>query len=626
MNMASKSSAFARTPVACAMAFAMAGTAGMAQANDVYELGEVVVTAARTAQTVDETLAPVTVITREEIERSQATSVNELLNKAPGVQIASNGGPGSNTGVYIRGTKTAQTLIIVDGHKLNNGSNGAASLQYLDPDQIERIEIVRGPRSSLYGADAIGGVIQIITKKGSGKPQLTVKAGVGTQTTGDYSLNYSGEVEGTRFNLGAKLYETQGYDRTNNKLGSDADDDAYRNKSVSGSVSKTINDIELGANFSHSQGKSEFDNGYNMDGSGKVATGRPYSLFKVSTLSTYARADINDIWSTKLDLGYTRDERSDFELEWEDRETINDRYSASWQNDLAWSDTQLLIAGIDYSNERVEGSTNYKEDERYNVGVFAQNTTSFEQSELQLALRQDKNQSYGSNTTGSASWGLDLPKQMKLIATYGTAFRAPTFGDLYGPYSSSNPDLKAETSKNAELELKGKFGKVSTWSVNAYQNDMKDMLEYDGSVNKMLNIDRVRIRGIEFNLATAWQGWALSSNLTFLDPEYTEGVYSGKTLYRRAEKLFNLDADRSFGRWTLGGTFRAQGSTWNDQANTQKVAGFGTVDLRASMQVSPEFKTQLKLVNLMDKEYTTTRGYVDQPRSALVTLIWTPKL
>lgn len=599
--------------------------AGAAQAEAVYELGEVVVTAARTSQTVDETLAPVTVINRVQIERSQASSVTELLNKAPGVQMTYSGGSGSKAGVYIRGTKTAQTLILVDGLKINTAGDGDANLQYLDPEQIERIEIVRGPRSSLYGADAVGGVINIFTRKGAGDPRLTVKAGVGSRGTGEYGLNFGGEKDGTKFNLGSRLFETQGYDRTTNKLGSEGDDDAFRNKSFSGNFSRDFeNSVEAGINFAHAEGKAEYDMGCSIFGC-STWPDSPTSYFNQTSLSTFLTVPVNDDWSVKLDAGYVRDKRSDEENQYGASHATNERYSASWLNDISWAANQLLTTGVEYANDKVESSSNYSVSERYNAGVFAQNLTSFESSDLQLGGRFDKNEAYGNKTTGNVSWGFDLPKQLRLIASYGTAFRAPTFLDLYYPGSES-PDLKPETSKNAELELRGKLGVATQWSVNVFQNDMKDMLVWDsnaGTSGRMENVDEARIIGLEFTVGTLVYGWDINANLSFLDPENRT---TGKQLERRARQLFNLDADRNFGRWSLGGTFRAQGKTWDNPANTSEVPGFGTFDLRASVQVTPELKTQFKVVNLLGKEYTTTKGYIDEPRGIFATLIWTPEI
>ncbi len=359
-------SLFVRTGLSVAVA--MSVMSSVAQAEEVYDLGEIVVTAARTAQTVDETLAPVTVINREQIENSQATSVTELLNQAPGVQITSNGGPGSMSGVYIRGTSTSQTLILMDGQKINTASSGSAPLEYINPAQIERIEIVRGPRSTVYGADAVGGVINIITRKGSGDPKLTLTAGVGSRNTGEYGVHFGGESDKTRYSLGARLYETQGYDRTVTEYGFDVDDDAYRNKSISGSVSRDFeNDISAGVNFAHFEGKSEYD--VNSNSSFSIQ-GYPTSYFEETVVNAYVSSAVNDVWDTRLEAGYLRDNRDDSGAG-SPRSTKNNRYSFSWINDVAWLENQFLTTGFDYSNDLVDTTSNYTVTERYNVGMFA---------------------------------------------------------------------------------------------------------------------------------------------------------------------------------------------------------------------------------------------------------------
>ena len=605
-----------------AIAVAVAGLSNASvAADDVYRLDDVVVTASRTAQTVDQALAPVTVITRDEIERSQASSVVELLNRTPGMQISTAGGPGSQASIFLRGTRTAQTLVLIDGHKLNSTNGNEAPLQYLDPDQIERIEIVRGSRSSLYGADAIGGVIQIFTRQGSADPKLRLKAGVGSRNTGEYGLNFSGESEGVRFNAGANFYETTGFDYTDSKDGLDGDKDGYRNKSIFSSLSKTFeNNIDAGVRFSHSEGKNEYDH----NGWGDEET-KPYSDFSLTNVSSYISVPVNDDWSTKLDLGYGREKISHKEEgkgnTRETRYANSKRYSASWQNDVSLNDSQLLTAGLDYSNEEIDTGTEYTEDSRYNFGVFAQHLSTFERSDLQIGLRHDKNQRYGENTTGNIAWGFDLPHNLRLTPSYGTAFRAPTFMELYGGWG--NPDLKAETSRNAEIELQGKLQSAS-WAVSVFQNDMDDMIVASDGSNH--NVDKARIRGLELSAIAEIAGWFVRSNLTFLDPENKSGANKGKQLHRRATQLFNLDVDREFGKWSVGGTFRAQNESWNDPANKEKVAGFGTLDLRAGYQVTPELKAETKVVNVMDREYTRTKGYSEEPRGVFLTFIWSPKL
>ena len=592
------------------IAIALSVMTSNASAEDASQLDQVVVTASRTAQTVDEALAPVTVIDREQIERSQATSVSELLSQAPGVQITYNGGPGSNTGVYIRGTRTAQSLILVDGHKINSANSGSAPLEYLDPDQIERIEIVRGPRSVLYGADAIGGVINIITKKGTGKPQLTLKAGGGSRNTGEYGLNFSGQHGNSEFNFGARLFETQGIDRTVNQLGSDSDDDAYRNKSFSGSLKHEFgNIVQAGLNFYHSKGKAEYDNGSSY-------SGYPIGYFDVTGVNTYVSAEFSENWKSTIDVGFVNDERNDVGGQYGDSLAKSKRYSVSWLNDISWLENQLLIAGVDYADEDVK-STRYTKS-RDNLGVFAQNSSFFDGYDIQVGGRYDNNELYGNTTTGSVAFGIELPRDMRLIASYGTAFRAPTLSDL-----NSNPKVKPEESKNAELELRGRLGEPTDWSVSLYRNDMTNMLLWNGNFTE--NTD-AEVAGLEVTTSTIINTWQISSNLSILKPEYSNGINKGNTLYRRATELFNLNIDKDFGRWALGGTFRAQGSTWNDQANKQEVPGFGTFDLRATVKLAPGLKAQFKAINLLDKEYTTTRSYEEEPFGVFATVIWSPEL
>lgn len=635
---------FTPKPIVAALAaISFIGTANAAE--EVTELEEVIVTASRTAQTVDEALAPVTVISRKDIERSQATSVTELLSKTPGVQIGTYGGAGSTASIYLRGTTSAQTLVLVDGVRVNSVTGGAAEIQFLSPDSIEKIEIVRGPRSSLYGSDALGGVIQIFTRKGNGKPHLTVKAGTGSRNTNDLGISYGGEVDGTRFYLGADLYETGGYDFTNDNgtanFGANLDDDAYRNKSIAGSISHTLSSgVIFGGSFTRSEGKGEYDaSTYNSGYYPYYA----YSEFRNTQVNTFVSAPVNETWTPRLDLGYTENRNSyrgkgDSEkAPYSPSENKTQRFSAMLQNDIFWSESQLLTVGLDYYDDHVDATKPYVnpetdkvEDSRYNAAVFIQNQSSFDSSDLQIGLRADKNEAFGSHTTGNLAWGIDLPEDMRLIASYGTSFRAPTFNDLYYPDTGSsvgNPNLKPEESKNIELELKGDHT-LAQWSVSLFQNSVDNMINWQ-SVNgksRPENIDKARIRGVELTLEKSIADWNVGANITALNPENRSGPDKGNVLIYRAEQLFTLNLDRQFNRLGLGATLNAQGKSYKDTTNKTEVAGFGTLDLRMSIDISPELKANLKVVNLFDKEYQAVYGYRGEPKGAFLTFIWTPEL
>ena len=633
-----------KLPAAVALAVT-AVTVGTQASDDVYQMDEVIVTASRTAQTVDQALAPVTVISREDIERSQATDVTELLRATPGIQVVRNGGPGSITSLFMRGASSSQTLILIDGQRLNSATAGTPELQYLRPEQIERIEVVRGPRSSLYGADAVGGVLQIFTRKGEGEPKFTVRAGAGSHNSRTLGLNFGGKSGNTRFNLGADLYESAGFDVTNDDYaanhGVNLDDDAYRNKSLAGSVSHHLDSgTEVGGSFSYLEGKKEFD-GYTCAEDDYFCDTKypyqPYTEFKTSTLNAYSFLPVTDIWTTRVDVGYTKQESRQLgkgdspEAPYKESFYETERLSMLLQNDVAWLENQLLTVGVDYYNDRVDNSSAYEDpetgkkiDSRYNAAVFVQNQSQFTGSDLQVALRRDKNETYGYHTTGNVAWGFDLPKAMRLIASYGTAFRAPTFNDLYYP-DSGNPEVKPEQSRNYELELRGTYD-FGQWSVALFQNDIDDLIAWAPTASglwKPSNVDEARIQGLEATLKTELKGWSVLTSVTLLDPEDRNRE---KVLQRRARQYMTIDADRDFGKLSVGGTFRAQGHSYEDVANEDRLDGFATLDLRMSLPVSKELRAELKLTNLFDKEYQTAKGYRNEPRGGFVTMIWTPEL
>ncbi|WP_067583244.1 TonB-dependent receptor domain-containing protein [Endozoicomonas ascidiicola] len=640
---------FSFSPVLTSLALVICSTTALATEPKAYTMDRVVVSATRTAQSVDETLAPVSVITREDIERSQASSVPELLRTVPGVQFVSNGGRGSTTSMLIRGSSSEQTLVIVDGQRINGATNGTPELQYLDPNQIERIEIVRGPVSSLYGADAIGGVVNISTRKGTGKPQLAIKVSTGTDNTKELGLNFGGQSGSTRFNIGTNFAKTDGYDFTNDlssgHKGLNHDDDGFKNSAFSASVSHEFsNETEAGLSFSHVDGKVEYDS------TTKVGTSYlPYDVyneFKNTTINAYIKKSLTDTWFTRFDVGYIRNnskhngDNLPAGHKYKPSEYETNRYSLLWQNDISWQDSQLLTLGVDYYLDKIDGHGNYtdprtgkKEDSRYNAALFVQNQSQFDNSDLQIALRQDENEIYGSKTTGNIAYGYALSNEVRLIGSFGTAFRAPTFNNLYYPDNTNyigNPDVKPEKSQNVELALKGNhsFGR---WEIAAFQNDIDDMIDWEyvnpnlgSGPKRATNIDEAKIQGIEASIQTIIMDWSINSTLTLLNPKNEK---TDTYLARRARQAYSLSADRSVGSWSIGGTVFAQGKSYNSDANkdTDELSGFATIDLRMAKQLNNQFKSELKLTNLMDKEYSTVKGYNAPPRAGIVSLTWTPE-
>ncbi len=585
------------------------------------ELDPIIVTATRTAKTADETLSSVTVITRKEIERQQSQSVQDLLRGVPGVGIANNGGPGKATSVFLRGTESDHVLVLIDGVKVGSATLGTTAFQDIPVEQIERIEIVRGPRSSLYGSEAIGGVIQIFTRKGGGALKPFFNIGGGSYQTYSASAGVSGGGERGWFSVSASGIDTEGFNACNGKPSPDGagcfttepDKDGYRN--LSGSLRagyRFDNGLEMDVHALRANGKSEFDGGFvNESESVQQVLG---GTLRYSPLS---------VWHMTLTAGRSRDESDNFKDGTFKSRFDTERDTLSFQNDITIAADHLLTVGVDYHDDRVDGTTAYAVTSRDNTGLFTQYQAWFGAHDVQLSLRRDDNEQFGNRNTGGAAWGYALGKGLRLIASYGTAFKAPTFNELYFP-GFGNPKLRPEESRSVEFGLRGEpaWGR---WSLNAYETRVDDLIAYDASLLAPNNIDQARIRGLEAVLSTRLGNWDLNANLTLLDPENRSGgANDGNVLPRRARRSLRLDADRDFGHYRLGATLLAAGKRYDDLANTRELGGYATIDLRAEYALTGDWRVQARVENLLDKDYETAAYYNQPGRSLYLTLRYQP--
>ncbi len=602
--------------------------------DDALKLPDVLISANRQVESRTATSAANTVFTRSDIDRLQPSSVTDLLTRVPGVQVAPTGGRGSLPGIFIRGTKAAQSLVLVDGVRIANATSGDSGLQFLDVDQIERVEVLRGSRSAIYGSDAIGGVIQIFTRRGTGQglqPRLRLAAG--SNQTFQRSLGLSGGDGATRFNLGASLDETAGIDSTGPSFASDGDHDAYRNKSFNLSLSHTFGErFEAGLNLLDSRGRSEYDNPFgrfDMDTFESVGQ-KPYTDFVVSSVGTYFDAQLNDLWHSRLELAHSEN-RDDKRDKLSDERFVFNTYrdQATWQNDLALSDQHNLLIGGDWYQDRVHGSTEFTEDSRWNRAAFIQHRFSGEQFSTEVGVRRDQNQQFGGQTTWSGSLTVPLNAQNDVLLSYSEGFRAPTFNDLYYP-QYSNPDLKPERSKSYELQWRSQLTPDSRLETSLYRTDLQDAIIFgEGSIPR--NVASARINGLEMALEQQWGQWRSQLGLALIDPRDRD---SGHTLARRARRTLSLDLDRQFERFTVGGSWQAVSASYDDEANRNRLGGYGLFGLRGGWAPTDELKLEVKLDNLLDKAYSRAQysfdannyDYREEGRTALFSVTWTPAL
>ncbi|SFU86735.1 TonB-dependent receptor domain-containing protein [Halomonas korlensis] len=574
--------------------------------DQAQRLNPVVVTAALAPRTADQSLASVTVLDEATLRRQDPASMTDLLRGQPGVDVTSNGSFGKNSSVYIRGTSNDQNVLLIDGIRLRSATAGAAAWQFLDPRLFERAEIVRGPRGSLYGADAVGGVVQLFTRQAEeGGPSPGVSLGGGSFNTQRGSATFSGESDGTRYSFAASRFDTDGA-----PVRRGGDDKGYDSTSALARVAHTFDGgAELGVLALRSRGNTEFDGG-DTD-------------FVQQVAGVYAEAPLTDDWRSRLSLSEARDE-SDTVDSFGDSVFDTRTRTARWENTL-YLGAHELVAGIEHSEDRVSGTTAFEEDSRDNTAVFAQGLLDVTPLSLQASLRHDDNEAFGEEVTGSLTAGYELDDFHTLRTSYGTAFKAPTFNDLYFP-NFANPDLEAETSETFEVGVRGQYQSLF-WDIAAYQTEIDDLISFTLQNGRFapFNVDEARIRGIELSAGAEIDDWTLQAALTYTDPENRSGENAGNRLRRRATQGLRLDIDRELGDWSLGGSWIAQNHRYDDAANENRLAGYGLLNLRAGWQFAPLWSARVTVENAFDREYATARfldgeDYLNAGRSAFVSV------
>ncbi|MCK3853941.1 TonB-dependent receptor [Pseudomonas sp. W2Jun17] len=602
--------------------------------DQALKLSDVVISANRQVQARNDSSAANTVFTRADIDRLQPTSVTDLLSRVPGVQVAPTGGRGSLPGIFIRGTKAAQSLVLVDGQRIAITTTGVSGLQYLNVDQIERVEVLRGSRSVIYGSDAIGGVIQVFTRRNAEQGlQPRLKLGFGSNQTWERSLGLSGGDEHTRFNLGASLDETAGINASHASFPSDGDHDAYRNQSISLNLRHSFSDeLEVGFNLLDNRGKSEYDNSYGRynGATGQSVGQKPYTDYTVSSASGYVDAKLNETWQSRLELGHSENRDTKRDTLSDDFSVFNTyRDSVNWQNDLTLNEQNNLIVGGDWYEDRFHGSTTFTENSRWNRAAFVQHRFHSEWFSTELGLRRDQNQQFGGQNSWSGTLTVPVNPDNDLLLSYSEGFRAPTFNDLYYPdMQYSSPNLQPETSKSYELQWRSQLTDSTRVEASLYRTDLSDAIILDAG--KPQNVASARINGFEAALKQEVFGWQGNLGLSLIDPRDRD---SGHTLARRARRTLNLDLDRQFDKLGVGASWQAISSSYDDEANRNRLGGYALLGLRSSWALNREVSLSLKVDNVLDRSYARAKysylgeaqNYREEGRVWMVGLTWTPE-
>lgn len=609
----------ARRPLLAVSLLALA-----ASAHAQNKLDTVVTTATRTPQRLSEVLTDLTVITRADIERQTSASLADLLRNNGCAEMVRNGGSAANTQMYLRGADSRHTLVLVDGMRLDSQSSGGASWQGIPLSQIERVEVLKGPASAIYGSDAVGGVVQIFTRKGSGK----VSADLGIAAGNLGTLKVDGALYGSAgivdFAMSLSAEDSDGFNAT---VDSVPDRDGWRRYEGSLRVGAQIasgHRAELVAMRSHANGQ--------YDASKTRPNADDHTLQDTDAARLAWTAQWLPSLQTQLSYGESRDRY----------ETTPSPYLTNTRiKNLALTGYYELGQGqqLTFTGERQEDklensslvTSSHTADRSRNAAGLGYLLNAGPLS-FQAHARHDDDSQFGGVSTGTLLAGYEVASGLRIVGSVGNAFRAPTLyqqGSTYGPLSKPGAKpLEAEQGHNVEFGLKYGSGDTEV-SAAAYRNRVSNLIIFGGTgpcistSGCYQNVSMARLQGL--TLAGGTKVSIVNLRAT-LDLQAPKDATTGLLLARRAKRLGTLNADTALGDWVLGAGVQASGARFDNATNTRKLGGYGLLNLSAQYRISRELKLQLNVDNTFDREYQTANGYASAPRTVLVSMRWNPSL
>ncbi len=624
----------AMLPLALLLALPFHAVAQSARpAGDATDLGDVVVTGTRTAITADQSLAAIEVIGRDELERSQAHSLQDLLRGRAGIDLANQGGRGKVSTLFMRGTESDHTLFLIDGVRVGSATSGLTALQDLPLELIERVEIVRGPRSSLYGSEAIGGVIQVFTRGGGQGTHVRAHAGVGGHGLREAGagLDSGGMLsDGVRgwFGIDASHQSDDGINACRGLATPffagcgmdhpDPDRDGYRNNAVSLRGGLDVGDAwKADVHALRADAHSEYD--------GDPAWGLPDNSDTIQQVVGGRVRYSGKRVAVQFSAGRNTDSSDNFMGAAPTDRFATHRDSAGLQADVTLAPGRLLTVGTDWSRDSggVQGGFSAFDASRHDRAGFAQFQGAFGRHDVQVSARHDDNSQFGGHDTGSIAWGMDAAHGLRFTASSGSAFKAPSFNELYFPFYG-NPGLAPETSRSTELGVAQQRAGWR-WRLDAYRTTVDDLIVYDPTIFVANNIERARIRGAELGAGATLAGWELDAQATFMDARNQSAAAYDKVLPRRSRRSARIDADRALGAWRVGASVVAQGRRFDDVQNAIPMGGYATLDLRAERMLGAGWTLQGGLRNAFDRAYETAAFYRQPGREWSITLRYAPR-
>jgi vitamin B12 transporter len=622
-----RSGALAAYSLLC-LSVADAQPTSTAGAND--PLNEIVVTATRTPEPVDQALEPIILIDRVTLENSLALDIGDVLRYQAGLDIGRTGGPGQPLSLFIRGANSAQSIIMIDGVRINAGTIGGAPLQNLAPELFDRIEIVEGPRSAIYGTDAIGGVVNLITRTG-GPSGADAMLAYGRYGTGEAMLDGNYTDGDTSLRAAFTGQRSSGFP----PFVGDTLDAGYKNLSGIATAATKIAGVDLGAFYYQAKGATQYSNvDYNFDGdfTGFSPLGEHFTN---TALAVHAAGDLTDIWHARLTASRIVDDLRQDEVDPYTDPLVGDfdytsRDTLDLQNDVKIAGAQvnqLVTFGGILTSEKTNSlsyGTGFTID-THTETYYLQDQLDAGANKLLLAGGYYHHPAFGDHETWNAEYSYSITKDTLLIASAGTAFRAPDATDRFG--YGGNPNLLPESSRNYELAIKARLGEYQLVTFSAFQDSINDLIEFVPNPNNLIyggenqNVDRARIRGVEASWELHMDPWTLRADGSLQDPRNLSADATDTQLLRRTKHSFTVDASRRFGMAEAGVDLLLSGPREDVGFSGEpgiSDGGYLLTSIWTKLSFTPAWSVTARLDNALNRHYELANGYNTGGRSGII--------
>ena len=585
-------------------------------------LPDTVITASRVMQRTQDALPDVSLITRSDIDRSQAKDVPSLLVQLAGMEVTQSGGMGGVATLFMRGAESRHALVLVDGLPMNSLNFNLAALEHLPLSGIERIEVVRGNVSSLYGSAALGGVVQIFTRQNSGSglsgPWLEASGQMGSENFRSTQASVGQKwASGFGVNASTEHTQTRGFNAINpvQRPDTNPDRDGYKRQSDAVNLSQEFESGRIGLMLRETHATVQYDSQWGP----ATQVDESKSVLRNALLNATYRASKELQW--EVSVGQQEDKLNAAQTAYPYFVNSQSKTSAMGAVWTLWPN-HSITSGYENTRQKIVSDTAYNPSERslnsWRLGYQGK----LENQQWQLNVRQDQYSDFGQANTWYAGYGYFLTPELRFKASASSGFMAPTFNDLYYPWGG-NPLLRPEQARSNEIGMQ--YIKA-TWNarITAFENRYTDLIDNDLNWTRT-NIAKAKNQGVEVALAGQWQlsgfgtqKWRVS--MTSQDPQ---NEITHQALARRAKTLAQAGVTQSIGYWDAGAQWRFSGARTDD---AQILKAYSVLDLTASQALTPELRLNLRVENAGNANYQSIYGYNMPKRGLFAGLKWTPKL